>query len=156
MTTMRGTLGIGPSPAPAYRQSHDWRDDAACDGADLALFFEHGFEDVAIAYCNICPVRQACLDDILDEAVHGARPGLAEHGVIGGTTEAQRLPLIRAARKAAREAGVGRRKPVPCGTEAGYRAHRRREQDPCRACREAMATYQRERRSSGKRERVAS
>lgn len=147
----------GPRPSPAYRQAHDWRDDAACNGADTNLFFEPGSEQYAIkTYCNACPVRALCLDDILNEAVHGQHPGLAEHGVVGGTTKDQRLPLIRAARKTAREAGIGRRKIVACGTEPGYRSHKRRGTEPCPACREAMAAYQRERRASGKRERSAS
>lgn len=34
---------------------------------------------------------------------------------------------------------------APCGTRAAYERHRRRNEEPCRACKDASAAYQRNR-----------
>ncbi|MHA6628526.1 WhiB family transcriptional regulator [Pseudonocardia sichuanensis] len=72
----------------------DWRQLAACRDEDPELFFpvsEIGpgarQADHAKAVCAICPVRARCLDHALDNAL--------DHGIFGGTTEAERRSLRR-------------------------------------------------------------
>jgi WhiB family redox-sensing transcriptional regulator len=80
--------------------SRDWPRYAACRGVDPELFFplaapntDTGKQELELAlrYCNGCPVRPECLADALDSGIHW-----------GGTTEAQRQAL--AGRKPAEEA----------------------------------------------------
>jgi WhiB family redox-sensing transcriptional regulator len=74
----------------------DWRQLAACRDEDPELFFpvsEVGpgarqAED-AKAVCAACPVRARCLDHALDNGL--------DHGIFGGTTEAERRTLRRGA-----------------------------------------------------------
>ena len=72
----------------------DWRQLAACRDEDPELFFpvsEMGPGarqiDHAKAVCAACPVRAHCLDYALDNAL--------DHGIFGGTTEAERRSLRR-------------------------------------------------------------
>jgi WhiB family redox-sensing transcriptional regulator len=76
----------------------DWRDVAICQGEDPDLFFPIGNAssgptliqiDEAKAVCRRCPVRDQCLDRALR-----ADP---VDGIWGGTTEAERRSLRRAA-----------------------------------------------------------
>jgi WhiB family transcriptional regulator, redox-sensing transcriptional regulator len=67
----------------------DWRDMAACRGADTELFFPIGTAgpalrqtDIAKAICHQCEVRVECLDWAMR---HGA-----SDGIWGGTTETER------------------------------------------------------------------
>lgn len=64
--------------------------DAACRGYDPNLFFTEDArrEAVALAVCERCPVRVACLD-------HALRVG-EEHGTYGGVTERKRRAVRRA------------------------------------------------------------
>ena len=87
--------------------------------------------------CAACPVRDECLDDQLPE----------KFGFRGGMSEQQR----RTERK--RRGVPGRMTSVeafldlsPHGTEAAYRRHFRHGEQPCEACRGAIAEAQRERR----------
>lgn len=73
----------------------DWRQRAACRDLDPELFFpvsEKGpgarQADRAKAVCARCPVRAACLEYALDNAL--------DHGIFGGTTETERRTLRRA------------------------------------------------------------
>ena len=58
MTHYSGTI-------PAARRKADWRDNAACVGADPELFHagerDPGAIEAGRAICNRCPVRTACL-----------------------------------------------------------------------------------------------
>jgi len=72
----------------------DWRDRAACRHEDPDLFFPIGTAGPALmqtvrakAVCLRCPVRERCLRWALDtrQAV----------GVWGGTSEGERLALLR-------------------------------------------------------------
>ena len=59
----------------------DWRDQAACIGADLALFFPEQGETAGEAkrICARCPVLAECLEDaVLSTDRYGVRGGLSE------------------------------------------------------------------------------
>ncbi|WAZ19341.1 WhiB family transcriptional regulator [Streptomyces cinnabarinus] len=80
----------------------DWRGRAACRHEDPDLFFPIGTSGPALmqtaqakAVCRRCPVRERCLRWAMDtdQAV----------GVWGGTSETERLALLR--RTAARRGG---------------------------------------------------
>lgn len=74
-----------------------WRRDAACREIPPDLFFgepgELGHYREARLVCAGCPVRDACLADVLA----WERPG-QRHGVVGGLTPPQREQLVRARR----------------------------------------------------------
>lgn len=65
----------------------DWRDHAACIGAEPDIFFPERGESPARAkaFCARCPVRQECLEQALDDD--------ERHGVFGGTTPQERRSL---------------------------------------------------------------
>ena len=86
---------------------------------------------VAIAVCESCPVRLACLGDARDFEVD--RRASEVHGVRGGLTVAHRL---HAYRRLCPRPTVEHQ---PCGTEAAYMRHRYHEEPPCRSCLEAHA-----------------
>ena len=71
----------------------DWHADAACQDADIELFFSTNERDQgqALAYCAVCPVRDACLQQAL---MHRET-----FGIWGGTTEAERRRILRASRR---------------------------------------------------------
>ena len=89
-----------PNPASIARQG--WRDRAACQDEDPALFFPEDGDVIAIrkarAICAGCPVRVQCLESAM------ATPEL--WGVWGGKSERQRRGMR------ARAAAAGPRK---CG-----------------------------------------
>jgi len=72
-----------------------WRNRAACRGIDPDIFFPVTDEDAepAKAICNVCPVREACLEFAL-----AARE---REGVWGGATERERRRIVRQRRKTA-------------------------------------------------------
>lgn len=89
----------GEQPRPKQpRYGDDWRDRAACKGADHTLFFPSAAigsgarpdNDTALAICQTCPVQQPCLDYAL-----ALRP--RPDGIWGGTTESDRQRLRRRA-----------------------------------------------------------
>ncbi len=70
----------------------DWRDLAACNGADNALFFPTGSEDVATMsaakeICAACPVRAECLSYAVETN--------QTEGIWGGHTPAERRKYRR-------------------------------------------------------------
>ena len=68
-----------------------WRDCARCAGSPLTLWFSTGAADIAEARntCADCPVRGACLADVLaDEA---GLPLSRRHGIRAGLDAAQRV-----------------------------------------------------------------
>lgn len=107
----------------------DWVDDAACVGSEPDLFFpDGGTSPAAVATCRRCPVVDDCLSYALNSAVDG---------IWGGTTTKQRIRLRRQ---------LGITVPVDRivhGTPAGARAHQRRNETPCTACRQAELARQR-------------
>ena len=73
----------------------NWRNRAACRGIDPDIFFPVTDEEAepAKAICNVCPVREACLEFAL-----AARE---REGVWGGATERERRRIVRQRRKTA-------------------------------------------------------
>ena len=72
-----------------------WRQHAACRGLDPEIFYPATDEeaDVAKAVCQVCAIRQACLEHAL-----GSRE---RDGVWGGATEKERRRIIRQRRRSA-------------------------------------------------------
>lgn len=73
----------------------DWRERAACQGEDLAVFFPDGrgptggeSNPAAEAICNRCPVRRDCLEAELAK-------GLPQFGWFGGKSADEREAIIR-------------------------------------------------------------
>jgi WhiB family redox-sensing transcriptional regulator len=75
--------------------NQQWRSKAACQGLDPDIFYPLDDEDgdEAKAVCDVCPVREACLEHAL-----GYRE---KDGVWGGATERERRRIIRQRRRTA-------------------------------------------------------
>lgn len=73
----------------------EWQDQAACQDADIDLFFSLNDSDQeqALALCDRCPVRDACLQHALAHR--------ETFGIWGGTREAERRRMLRGQRHAA-------------------------------------------------------
>ena len=86
-------MSRGPNYKPSLPGS--WWNLRRCAGLPTSLFFPTQGEDSqqAIAVCNLCPVRAACLRYALDNG--------EQWGVWGGTSERQRRRLRLAERRAA-------------------------------------------------------
>ena len=73
----------------------DWRDRAACLGADDDTFFPDRADtagtETALRVCATCPVTTQCLDAALTE--EGDLAGAYRHGIRGGTTPDQRAHM---------------------------------------------------------------
>lgn len=124
MTTMRGTLGIGPSPAPETSLTWDERlAGAICRQTDYTLWHSKEPSERAQAkrLCHTCPIYDLCAQLGEDE----------EHGIWAGEDK-----------DAARKERERQRKYAQCGTTSGHRSHRVRGEDPCAPCKAAMAAYQ--------------
>lgn len=69
----------------------EWRTRAACIGTDLEAFFDEtpDAQDLTQRVCRRCPVRTACLTDI----VRWEADGYMRWGVVGGLTHLQRRAL---------------------------------------------------------------
>ena len=88
-----------PVAPPEVRQDRGWARDAACDGADPALFdpVNRHVAERTTAVCATCPVRRACLLEALTDEVDSAYgPWL----VRGGLTPKARRELTRHERSA--------------------------------------------------------
>lgn len=72
-----------------------WRQRAACQGIDAEVFYPTTEEEAeeAKAICNVCPVRETCLEYAL-----GNRE---REGVWGGLNERERRRVSRQRRKSA-------------------------------------------------------
>ena len=102
---------------------------AACNGAPSELFFPtetgRGNAKAALAICKRCPVRRRCLDRAIAER--------EEHGVWGGTTEAERREMFPKVKRTYRP-----RQCQACGEMFNPRsASARYCSDPCRSKRTA-------------------
>lgn len=84
-------------------ESRLWVFQAACRDADPRLFDVVSALDAesALAFCKACPVKEACLQDALDQEVN-------PDGVWGGTTQTERRRIRR----------YGSTQPVPEGMAA--------------------------------------
>lgn len=67
-----------------------WARQAACRGADPKLFDANSslHAQAALQVCNACPVKEACLQEALDQEVN-------PDGVWGGTTHLERRRIRR-------------------------------------------------------------
>ncbi|GAA1383178.1 hypothetical protein GCM10009613_12230 [Pseudonocardia kongjuensis] len=94
-TTGRPVLRLVALGDPAASFDTRWREDAACSGLDTELFFpvDERAESVEPPrrVCRGCPVRAACLADVLATEDPARR-----YGITGGTTPAERRTLHRA------------------------------------------------------------
>lgn len=122
----------------------DWKADAHCAGMNPSVFFPHPptrptggalrrYEAevaVAKAHCRRCDVQAECLA----YALANREP----FGVWGGMSveERRRIEGQRKTRAAVAE----------CGSLGGHGVHRRNNETPCRACRDAVNRYQSDRR----------
>ena len=84
---MTGRLPRYRSLAAPARFVTRWREQAACRGTDLDVFFPERGEtaDHARQVCTACPVREPCLEYALSNRI--------THGIWGGLTERERRPL---------------------------------------------------------------
>lgn len=118
----------GPS---TFVYDGDWRHDAACKDHDTNLFFpERGdILDEARQVCAGCPVRTLCLEQGLENR---------EYGVWGGTSERERLAILRERRREGRLTKRIRPR-AACGTESGYKWHLNNggAGTACQECRDA-------------------
>lgn len=125
--------------APA-EPSRPWHERAACRGYDPDLFYpamgnRPGLAASTVAQiraakavCAQCPVRQECADAGRYEPF----------GIWGGLTADERNRVDRRTL----------RQPINHGTDAGYRLHRQRGEEPCDDCRRAHTFDVLERRPS--------
>lgn len=74
-----------------------WRKRAACRGIDVEIFFPESDDEADVeaakAVCEVCPVRQTCLEHALAFR--------EREGVWGGATERERRRILRQRRKSA-------------------------------------------------------
>ena len=119
----------------------DWRKEAACKDYPTDWWFDlmpwrrgrpekvEWKETIRKAkeICETCPVKQDCLDWALKHE---------DYGLWGGFTPGQRDRIRRTKnlRLVAPEVAVTI---SPCGTPAGYQAHRRKGEETCQPCRTA-------------------
>jgi len=75
--------------------TQSWRDKGACRGIDPEVFYPGDDDDAeeAKAICDVCAVRQACLEHAL--------VAREKEGVWGGATERERRRIIRQRRRTA-------------------------------------------------------
>lgn len=102
-----------------------WTDGALCAqvGGDAWFPEKGGSVREPKRICSRCPVQAECLQYAMDEDIR--------FGVWGGLSERERRAL-RKRRLPGRPQGT--RQDIKHGTEAGYKAHRRRGEDACAAC----------------------
>ena len=94
---MTGRLPRYPSLAAPARFAARWREQAACRGTDLDVFYPERGETAGPArqVCAVCPVREPCLEYVLSNRI--------THGIWGGLTERERRPLQSARLQDARQ-----------------------------------------------------
>jgi WhiB family transcriptional regulator, redox-sensing transcriptional regulator len=134
-------LGIAQGSHKPLHQAAQlrWKQYAACIGTDPAMWDDEPTrrDDATIRACRqicaTCPVLEECRA----HALIAGEPA----GIWGGLTEPERALILK------RQAGTipPQRILVPCGTESAYHRHIRRREPIDQACRDAVATAQRQR-----------
>jgi len=78
-----------------------WIEDAKCKGMPPTIFFPktHTGRPFAIAICNQCPVQVQCLEYALERQ---GTNNSSFPGIWGGTTERQRIMIVKRRRYASR------------------------------------------------------
>jgi len=86
-------LDIGPLLRQNPPMESSWADEAACRGLDPLVFYPATDEEAeeAKAVCEVCPVRDACLEHAIVNREH--------NGVWGGASERERQRIIRRRRR---------------------------------------------------------
>ncbi|KAA1009642.1 WhiB family transcriptional regulator [Pseudonocardia sp. EV170527-09] len=91
----RPVLRLVPITDPTASTDTRWREDAACAGLDTERFFPVDDRAASVEtprrVCRGCPVRAACLTDVLATEDPARR-----YGITGGTTPGERRVLHRA------------------------------------------------------------
>lgn len=84
-----------PSLPLSVEAPQDWRAAAACREVEVEVFFaiDEASQREAVAICETCPVRSACLEH--------AVVNREQYGVWGGLREQDRKRLVRARRREA-------------------------------------------------------
>jgi|APGre2960657404_1045060.scaffolds.fasta_scaffold41949_2 WhiB family redox-sensing transcriptional regulator len=121
----------------------DWMESAVCRQTDLELWFPDRENPAGLIrtinrarnICRSCPVQIECLDYAL---ANNEKYGIYG-GINFGTTRGKTRRDLR------RERGIQVRDAFEHGTEAGARAHYRRNEPVCVACRNAAAAVRRQR-----------
>src|SRR4051812_43208920 len=103
-----------------------WRARAACYGMDTNLFFPDvaARADNAVAVCGACPVAAECLVENLKEM----------HGVFGGLTPDERIPVRRGRPVRTRRRTGERPDGSLCETPRGLSRHESAGEPPCANC----------------------
>lgn len=120
---------------PLELERPEWQAQAACRGVGASLFFGDDTTGparmVPWLLCDGCPVRQACLEQVMADERHLALPW--RFGLWAFSTPAQRYAMDRGELYEA----DGRR----CGSVKGYQLHRLAGTDPCWRCQRRWDWY---------------
>jgi hypothetical protein len=83
---------------PGRTATQTWRDIASCLGRDPEIWYPHTTDQAtaiqAVMICSSCPVREACLEDALDQEA-GAKPD-GRNGIRAGLSPLDRYNIHRA------------------------------------------------------------
>ncbi|MFD4572059.1 WhiB family transcriptional regulator [Streptomyces sp. NPDC058417] len=120
----------------------NWAQRAACVGVDPEIFFPSasGTGD-ALHICGGCPVRAACLEDVL--RAEGQASAADRHGIVAGLDPQQRRQMseqrgtVRQQDPTPAPAPKAKRQPAKCGTRSGYQRHLKDKTAICGPCRQA-------------------
>ena len=72
-----------------------WRERSACVDTDPNIFFTPELEELALSFCEQCPVTNECLAHAM--RIHNRHEGVS--GVWGGRSEVEVRRLLRSARR---------------------------------------------------------
>ena len=110
-----------------------WMSEAACRDMPTDWWFPERGGDLTAAkqICNTCTVKQQCLDYAL------TLPFCV--GIWGGTSGMERRRL---------KATTNYQRPINHGTNSGYVVHRKRNETPCDACKQAHNLYKQTRKQT--------
>ena len=130
-----------PDDLPQLPASEDWMTDPRrhCNGIPTEVFFvsrgDSSATARAVAICEGCPCKDPCAQYGIND------PQLS--GVWGGLSGKERRILRRQGRGWMPSRPM---KPEQHGTPSGFNLHKFRNEEPCRACRDARNAYETERR----------
>ena len=87
---------------PGRTASQTWRDIASCLGHDPEIWYPHTTDHItaiqAVVICSSCPVRDACLEDALDQEAGIKADG--RDGIRAGLSPLDRYNIYRARTRA--------------------------------------------------------
>ncbi len=129
-----------PDDLPQLPASEDWMTDPRrhCNGIPTQIFFpargDKGSVNRAKAICEGCPCLEPCREYGLDD------PQLS---CVWGQLSGKERRTMRRKRKGWIQSRP--MKPEQHGTPSGFNLHKFRNEEPCRACRDARNAYEAER-----------